>query len=222
MPGQCAWFRGRGKHSNWQDASRRVDKPSLNRPRSHEPPDHEFRFVFADAASMTHQLAAAGNYGNTSEYDHLVRRDQEEQAKKLGFATSSRKGWRPGSAIVAPRRTRRNCHDRSRRDRQRGDLRPQALRDQGEVQLLPQRGCTSRCGEGGRRQTPRLTRSNSTLHRLTDAWKASLAFQGFDLAGRKFPLLWCYFERGDHLDVVRLLGERRDVAAILGDEFVSN
>ena len=38
----------------------------------------------------------------------------------------------------------------------------------------------------------------------------------------KFPLLWCYFERGDHLDVVRLLGERQDVAAILGDEFVSN
>ena len=30
----------------------------------------------------------------------------------------------------------------------------------------------------------------------------------------KFPLLWFYFERGDHLDVVRLLGERRDIAAI--------
>ena len=38
----------------------------------------------------------------------------------------------------------------------------------------------------------------------------------------KFPLLWCYFERGDHLDVVRLLGERQDIAAILGDEFASN
>ena len=36
-----------------------------------------------------------------------------------------------------------------------------------------------------------------------------------------FPLLWCYFERSDHLDVVRLLGERQDVAAILGDEFGS-
>jgi hypothetical protein len=34
----------------------------------------------------------------------------------------------------------------------------------------------------------------------------------------KFPLLWCYFERGDCLDVVRLLGERQDIAAILGDE----
>jgi toxin ParE1/3/4 len=35
----------------------------------------------------------------------------------------------------------------------------------------------------------------------------------------KFPLLWCYFERRDHLDVARLLGERQDIAAILGDEF---
>ena len=30
----------------------------------------------------------------------------------------------------------------------------------------------------------------------------------------KFPLLWFYVERGDHLDVVRLLGERQDIAAI--------
>ena len=35
----------------------------------------------------------------------------------------------------------------------------------------------------------------------------------------KFPLLWCYFERKDHLDVVRLLGERQDIATLLGDEF---
>ena len=38
----------------------------------------------------------------------------------------------------------------------------------------------------------------------------------------KFPLLWCYFERGDHLDVIRLLGERQDIAAILGDAFTAN
>ncbi|MDP1692920.1 MAG: type II toxin-antitoxin system RelE/ParE family toxin [Burkholderiaceae bacterium] len=31
----------------------------------------------------------------------------------------------------------------------------------------------------------------------------------------KFPLLWFYFERDDHLDVVRLLGDRQDIAAIL-------
>jgi len=34
----------------------------------------------------------------------------------------------------------------------------------------------------------------------------------------KFPLLWFYFERDDRLDVVRLLGERQDVAAILARE----
>ena len=30
-----------------------------------------------------------------------------------------------------------------------------------------------------------------------------------------FPLLWFYFERDNHLDVVRLLGERQNIAAIL-------
>ena len=37
----------------------------------------------------------------------------------------------------------------------------------------------------------------------------------------RFPLLWFYFERADHLDVVRLLGERQDIAAILGAEFTA-
>jgi len=32
----------------------------------------------------------------------------------------------------------------------------------------------------------------------------------------KFPLLWFYFERDGHLDVVRLLGERQDIETILG------
>ena len=34
----------------------------------------------------------------------------------------------------------------------------------------------------------------------------------------KFPLLWFYFERNDHLDVVRLLGERQDIAAVFAEE----
>jgi len=38
----------------------------------------------------------------------------------------------------------------------------------------------------------------------------------------KFPLLWFYFERGDQLDVVRLLGERQNIAAIWGAEFTAN
>ncbi len=33
----------------------------------------------------------------------------------------------------------------------------------------------------------------------------------------KFPLLWCYFERDSHVDVVRLLGERQDIGELLGD-----
>lgn len=32
-----------------------------------------------------------------------------------------------------------------------------------------------------------------------------------------FPLIWFYFERDDHLDVVRLLGERQDMLAILSE-----
>jgi toxin ParE1/3/4 len=38
----------------------------------------------------------------------------------------------------------------------------------------------------------------------------------------KFPLLWFYFERDDHLEVVRLLGELQDVGAILATEFTAN
>ena len=33
-----------------------------------------------------------------------------------------------------------------------------------------------------------------------------------------FPLVWLYFEREDHLDIVRLLGERQDILALLGDD----
>ena len=36
---------------------------------------------------------------------------------------------------------------------------------------------------------------------------------------KKFPLLWFYFERDDHLDVARLLGERQDIAAILAGSY---
>ena len=32
-----------------------------------------------------------------------------------------------------------------------------------------------------------------------------------------FTVLWFYFEREDHLDVLRLLGEREDIATILAD-----
>lgn len=32
-----------------------------------------------------------------------------------------------------------------------------------------------------------------------------------------FPMQWLYFEAEDHLDVVRLLGDRQDIVAILTD-----
>ena len=31
-----------------------------------------------------------------------------------------------------------------------------------------------------------------------------------------FPMQWLYFVRPDHLDIVRLLGDRQDILAILG------
>ena len=103
-------------------------------------------------------------------------------------------------------------------------LRPQALRDQqGEVRYYRK--------EGGIRVAVKLANATNTaldqieldpgigsptLGKLLGipglrTWRVS-----------KFPLLWCYFERGDHLDVVRLLGERQDITAILGDEVASN
>jgi toxin ParE1/3/4 len=36
----------------------------------------------------------------------------------------------------------------------------------------------------------------------------------------RFPALWFYLERADDVDVVRLLGERQDIAAILGSDGV--
>ena len=103
-------------------------------------------------------------------------------------------------------------------------LRPQVLRDQqGEVRHYRR--------EGGARIAVRVAKAadvaldqieldpgigSPTLGKLLGipglrTWRVT-----------KFPLLWCYFERRDHLDVVRLLGERQDIVSILGDEFVSN
>ena len=103
-------------------------------------------------------------------------------------------------------------------------LRPQALRNQqGEAREYGK--------EGGARVAVKLANvtiaaldqieldpgiSSPTLGKLLGipglrTWRVS-----------KFPLLWCYFELGEYLDVVRLLCERQDIAAILGDEFASN
>ncbi len=103
-------------------------------------------------------------------------------------------------------------------------LRPQALRDQQrEVRYYRQ--------EGGTRLAVRLARAtNEALDRVELEPRMGSPTLGklLGIPGLrtwrvgKFPLLWCYFERSDHLDVVRLLGERQDIVAILGGEFGSN
>lgn len=103
-------------------------------------------------------------------------------------------------------------------------LRPQALRDQqAEVRYYR--------GQGGARLAVKVAKaSNKALDQLEVEPGMGSPRLG-DLLGvpelrtwrvGKFPLFWCYFEREDSLDVVRLLGERQDIVAILGDEFDSN
>ena len=99
-------------------------------------------------------------------------------------------------------------------------LRPQAGRDrQAEVRYYRK--------EAGSRIAVRLVRAtNSALDRieLNPGIGSPLLGRVLDIAGLRtwrvtgFPLLWLYFERVDHLDVVRLLGERQDIATILGEE----
>ena len=103
-------------------------------------------------------------------------------------------------------------------------LRPQALRDQqGEV-----RQCRK---EGGTRVAVKLANAtNAALDQIerdpgigSPTLGKLLGIPGLRTwRVAKFPLLWCYFERAEQLDVVRLLGERQNIAAILGEEFASN
>ena len=103
-------------------------------------------------------------------------------------------------------------------------LRPQALRDlQGEVRYYRK--------EGGARVAVRVVKAtNAALDQIElDPGMGSPVLgkrlgisrlRTWQVA--KFPLLWCYFERGDHLDVARLLGERQDMATILGAKFTAS
>lgn len=102
-------------------------------------------------------------------------------------------------------------------------LRPQALRDQQAEARYYRR-------EGGSRLAVRVVEAaNEAVDQieLEPGLGSPRLGELLGLPGLRtwrvaeFPLLWCYFERGDHLDVVRLLGERRDLAAILGDELGS-
>jgi toxin ParE1/3/4 len=100
------------------------------------------------------------------------------------------------------------------------ELRPQALRDQqGEVRYDRK--------EGGSRVAEKVAKATTAA---LDPVELDLGIGSPTLGRRlgipglrtwrvaKFLLVWCCFERGDHLDVVRLLGERQNTAAILGDD----
>ena len=100
-------------------------------------------------------------------------------------------------------------------------LRPQASRDQqGEARYHRT--------ESGTRVAVRLVRAtNAALDQieLDPGLGSPVLGKRLGIAGlrtwqvAKFPLLWCYFECGDHLDAVRLLGERQDISVIMGAEF---
>ena len=103
-------------------------------------------------------------------------------------------------------------------------LRPHALRDQqGEVRYYRQ--------ESGTRVAVKLAKAtNDALDQieLEPGMGSPRLGKLLGIPGLRtwrvgtFPRQWCYFERADHLDVVRLLGERQDITAILGAEFGSN
>jgi toxin ParE1/3/4 len=100
-------------------------------------------------------------------------------------------------------------------------LRPQSLRDQqGEVRYYRK--------EGGTRVAVKVAKATDDALdqiELEPGMGSPTLGKRLGIPGLrtwrvvKFPLLWCYFEREDNLDVVRLLGERQDIAAILGHDF---
>ena len=100
-------------------------------------------------------------------------------------------------------------------------LRPQALRDQqGEVRYYRK--------EGGTRVAIEVVKAtNAALDQIEPdpGIGSPVVGKRLGIPGlrawqvAKFPLLWFYLERSEHPDVVRLLGERQDIAAILGAEF---
>jgi toxin ParE1/3/4 len=102
-------------------------------------------------------------------------------------------------------------------------LRPQALRDQqSEVRYYR--------NDGGARVAVRVVKAtNAALDQieLEPGIGSPVLGKRLGVPGlrtwqvAKFPLLWCYVERRDHLDVVRLLGERQDIAAVLRDDFTA-
>ena len=100
-------------------------------------------------------------------------------------------------------------------------LRPQAQRDQqAEVRHYRREG-----GIAVAVRVAKATNAALDLIELEPGIGSPLLGKRLGISGlrtwqtAKFPLLWCYFVRAEQLDVVRLLGERQDMAAILGAKF---
>jgi len=103
-------------------------------------------------------------------------------------------------------------------------LRPQALRDQqGEVRYY-----RKEAGTGVALKLANATNAALDQIELEPGIGSPTLGKLLGIPGlrtwrvAKFPLFWCYIERVNQLDVVRLLGERQNIAAILGEEFASN
>lgn len=103
-------------------------------------------------------------------------------------------------------------------------LRPQALRDQqSEVRYCRDEGGTRLAVKVAKATNEALDQVEREPGNGSPTLGKLLGIPGLRIwRVGKFPWLWCYFEREDHLDVVRLLGERQDIFSILGDEFGSN
>jgi toxin ParE1/3/4 len=100
-------------------------------------------------------------------------------------------------------------------------LRPQSLRDQqGEVRYYRKEGGTRVAAKVAKATDDALDQIELEPGMGSPTLGKRLGIPGLRTwRVVKFPLLWCYFEREDNLDVVRLLGERQDIAAILGHDF---
>lgn len=100
-------------------------------------------------------------------------------------------------------------------------LRPQALRDQqGEVRYYRRQGGTRLAVQLVEASTAALDQLEREPGMGSPRFGQLLGIPGLrSWRVNRFPLLWCYFEHEDHLDIVRLLGERQNIGAILGKDF---
>lgn len=103
-------------------------------------------------------------------------------------------------------------------------LRPQALRDQqGEVRYYRKAGGTRLALQAAKATHAAPDRIELEPGMGSPALGRRLGIPGLrSWRVAKVPLVWCCFERDDPRDGVRLLGERQDIAAILGHGFASS